>query len=151
MFNPVAPYRYRLPNLYLSVADPDLLACGSGTWISLDIACFYEEHCQPSNRVGLPLHNILSSGVLMKSIGVEFLQLDALPGINHMRGMQYQIVLNIAFCPELSQYNSYTKLMQPSIIMTTKVSIIMTLHTKAIIHPKLEWDGTHENNKLNNT
>ena len=38
-------------NLYLSVADianPDLLACASGTWISLDIDRFYEEHCQPS-------------------------------------------------------------------------------------------------------
>ena len=41
MFNPVAPYRYLLPNLYLSVAyiaNPDLFACGSRTWISLDIA-----------------------------------------------------------------------------------------------------------------
>ena len=48
VLNPVAPYRYRLPNLYLSVTDianPDLFACGSGTWISLDIARFYEEHC----------------------------------------------------------------------------------------------------------
>ena len=38
--------------LYFSVADianPDLLACGSRTWISLDIARFYEEHCQPSS------------------------------------------------------------------------------------------------------
>ena len=46
MFNPVAPYRYLLPNLYLSMADienPDLFACGSRTWISLDIARFYEE------------------------------------------------------------------------------------------------------------
>ena len=37
VFNPVAPYRYLLPNLYLSVADianPDLFACGSRTWIS---------------------------------------------------------------------------------------------------------------------
>ena len=52
MFNPAAPYRYMLPNLYLSVADianPDLLACGSWTWISLDIARFYEEHCPPSS------------------------------------------------------------------------------------------------------
>ena len=36
----------------------------------------------------------------MKSIGAEFLQPDALPGVNHMRGMQYQIVLNIAFSSE---------------------------------------------------
>ena len=37
----------------------------------------------------------------MKTIGAEFLLPDDLPGVNHMRGMQYQIVLNIAFCPEL--------------------------------------------------
>ena len=68
MFNPVAPYRYLLPNLHLSVADianPDLLACGSRTWIRLDIGRFYEEHCQPSSGsawlacpktvIGLPL------------------------------------------------------------------------------------------------
>ena len=36
MFNRVAPYRYLLPNLYLTVADianPDLFACGSRTWL----------------------------------------------------------------------------------------------------------------------
>ena len=51
VFNPVAPFRYLLPNLYLSVANiaiPDLIACGSRSSISLDIARFYEEHCQPS-------------------------------------------------------------------------------------------------------
>ena len=41
----------------------------------------------------------------MKSIGAEFLRPDALPGVTHMRGMQYQIVLNIAFCPELNEYS----------------------------------------------
>ena len=53
MFNHVAPYQYLLPTLYLSVADianPDLFACGSRNWISLDIGRFYEEHCQPSSR-----------------------------------------------------------------------------------------------------
>ena len=53
LFNPVAPYRYLLPNLYLSVADiahPDLFACISRTWIHLDISRFYEEHYQPSSR-----------------------------------------------------------------------------------------------------
>ena len=52
VFNPVAPYLYLLPNLHLSeanIANPDLLVCGSRTWISLDIARFYEEHCQPSS------------------------------------------------------------------------------------------------------
>ena len=42
----LAPYRYLLPTVYLSVADianPDLLACGCRTWISLDIARFYDE------------------------------------------------------------------------------------------------------------
>ena len=51
VFNHVAPYRYLLPNLYLSVVDianPDLFACGSRTLISLDITHFYEQHCQPS-------------------------------------------------------------------------------------------------------
>ena len=45
MFNPVAPYRYLLPTLYLSVADiatPDL---------SLDIARFY---CQKSSGSAWP-------------------------------------------------------------------------------------------------
>ena len=38
----------------------------------------------------------------MKSIGAEVLRPDAFPGVNHMRGMQYQIVINIALCPELN-------------------------------------------------
>ena len=38
----------------------------------------------------------------MKSIGAEILRPDALPGVNHMRGMQYEIVLNIAFCPKIN-------------------------------------------------
>ena len=49
MFNPVAPYRYLLPTVCLSVTDianPDLLACGCRTRISLDIARFYEEQFQ---------------------------------------------------------------------------------------------------------
>ena len=32
----------------------------------------------------------------MKSIGAEFLRPDKFPGVIHMRGMQYQIGLNIA-------------------------------------------------------
>ena len=55
-----------------------------------------------SDEVGLHLHNIPYSGVIMKSIGAEFLRLDALPDVNHMHGMHYQIVLNIIFCPELN-------------------------------------------------
>ena len=58
-----------------------------------------------SDRVGLPLHNIPSSGVLMKSIGAEFLRPDVLHGVNYMCGMPYQIVLNTTFCPELNKYS----------------------------------------------
>ena len=57
MFNPVALYRYLLPNLYLSVSDitnPDLFVCGSRALISLDIARFYEEHFQPSSGSAWP-------------------------------------------------------------------------------------------------
>ena len=57
VFNPVTPYHYLLPNLYLYVADnanPDLFVCGSRTWISLDIAHFSEEHCQPSSGSACP-------------------------------------------------------------------------------------------------
>ena len=52
VFNPVAPYRYLLPNVYSLVAyikNPDLFVCGCGTWFCLDIARFYEEQCQPSS------------------------------------------------------------------------------------------------------
>ena len=69
MFNPVAPYRYLLPNLYLYVADianPDLLACVSRTWISLDIARFCEEHYQPSSESAWPacLKTVIGSPLL---------------------------------------------------------------------------------------
>ena len=48
-----------------------------------------------SDRVRLPPHNTPFPRVLMKSIGTVFLRPDSLPDVNHMRGMQYQIVLNI--------------------------------------------------------
>ena len=50
MFNPVAPHRYLLPTVYLSVADIanlDLFAGSCRTLISLGITRFYEEQCQP--------------------------------------------------------------------------------------------------------
>ena len=53
MFNPVTPHQYLLPNLYLPVEDianKGFFACGSETWISLDIARFYEEHYLTSSR-----------------------------------------------------------------------------------------------------
>ena len=52
MFNPVAPYGYLLPNVYLFMADienPDLSVCVCRTWICLDITRFYEEQRQPSS------------------------------------------------------------------------------------------------------
>ena len=52
MFNHVVPYRYLLPNMYLSVADieiPYFLVCCCRTLISLDIARFNEEQCQTSS------------------------------------------------------------------------------------------------------
>ena len=52
--------------------------------------------------VGVLLHNIPFPGVLVKSMGAEFFRPEAFSGVNHMRGMQYQIVLNIAFCLELN-------------------------------------------------
>ena len=48
-----------------------------------------------SDRVGLPPYNTFFPRVLMKSIGAVFLRPDTLPDVNHMRGMQYQIVINI--------------------------------------------------------
>ena len=48
-----------------------------------------------SDRVGLPPHNAPFPGALIKSIGAAFLRPDALSDVNHMRRMQYQIVLNI--------------------------------------------------------
>ena len=47
---------------------------------------------------GLALHNIPSLGRLMKSIGADFCTTD----VNHIRGMQYQVVLNITIRPELN-------------------------------------------------
>ena len=55
MFNPVAPYRYLLPTMYLFMADiaiPDLFACGCQTWICLDI--FFEEQHQPPSGPAWP-------------------------------------------------------------------------------------------------
>ena len=52
-FNPVAPSRVLLHNLYVSVADignPDLLACVCWTWIRLDISRSYEEQYQPNSE-----------------------------------------------------------------------------------------------------
>ena len=55
-----------------------------------------------SDRVGHPPHNTPFPRVSMKSIGAVFLRPDALPDVNHMRGMQYEIVLNIIFLPEIN-------------------------------------------------
>ena len=57
VFNPVAPYGYLLPNVYLFMADianPDLFVCVCRTWICLDITRFYDEQRQPSNGSAWP-------------------------------------------------------------------------------------------------
>ena len=57
-----------------------------------------------SDRVGLPLHKYHISRSLNESVLERiYLQPVALPGVNHMRGIQYQIFLNITFCRELIQ------------------------------------------------
>ena len=58
-----------------------------------------------SDRARLPPHNTPFPGVLMKSIRAAFLRLDALPDVNHMCGIQYKIVLNIIFWPEINEYS----------------------------------------------
>ena len=52
VFNPVALYRYLLPNMYLSVVDianPDFLGCCCRTCNIHGISRFYEQQCQPSS------------------------------------------------------------------------------------------------------
>ena len=57
VFNHVVADRYLLPTVYLSVTDianSDLFTGGCRTCISLDIARFYEEQCQPSRVSAWP-------------------------------------------------------------------------------------------------
>ena len=54
-----------------------------------------------SDRVGLLPHKTPFPGMLMTSNGAAFLPSDAIPGVNHMHGMQYQILQSVR--------NSYTK------------------------------------------
>ena len=57
VFNPVAPYGYLLPIVYLfmaNIANPDLFVYCCRTWICLDITLFYEEQRQPSSGSALP-------------------------------------------------------------------------------------------------
>ena len=60
VFKPVAPYRYLLPTVYLSVTDilnPRLLACGCQTWISMmsDTFCTAVCHCLFSINISATL------------------------------------------------------------------------------------------------
>ena len=66
----------------------------------------------------------------MKSIGAEVLPPDTLPGVIHMHGMQYQIVINVTFWPELNEY-SCLNLCVLFTLETTLKSPIMLLHLKA--------------------
>ena len=58
VFNPVAPYGYLLPTVYLFMADIvnlDLFVCGCRTCVCLDITRFYyEEQRQPSSESAWP-------------------------------------------------------------------------------------------------
>ena len=47
VFNPIAPYGYLLPNVYLFMANPYLFVCVYLTWICLDITRFHEEQRHP--------------------------------------------------------------------------------------------------------
>ena len=73
-------------------------------WCMLcDISSSSSVYSPFSDRVGVPPHNTPFPGVLIKSIGAAFfLRPDALPDVNHMRGMQYQIVLNIILWSEIN-------------------------------------------------
>ena len=57
VFNPIAPYQYLRPIVYLFVADianPNSFVCGCRAWICLDITRFYEELCLPSSWTRVP-------------------------------------------------------------------------------------------------
>ena len=43
----------------------------------------------------------------MKSIGAGILRTDLFPGVDHMRGMQNQIIINIAFMSETQLIQLY--------------------------------------------
>ena len=70
--------------------------------MGMDVFSLSSVYSPFSDRVGLPPHNTPFPRVLMKSIGAVLLQPDALPDVNHMRGMQYQIVLNIIFWTKIN-------------------------------------------------
>ena len=72
---------------------------------SISILYYYHQHrfiIRFPIELDFPFITIPLSGVLMKSIGATFLRPDGLPDVNHMRGLQYQIVLNIIFLPEIN-------------------------------------------------
>ena len=57
MFNPVTPYRYLLPTMYLCMCryrKSKLVLCGGRTWICLHITRLYEVQRQPSSESALP-------------------------------------------------------------------------------------------------
>ena len=73
-----------------SLADIDPMTVDTSVNNRRHVALYiYHRFQSPfSDRVELPLLNIISPGVLMNTIGEELLLPDALPGITHMRGMQ---------------------------------------------------------------
>ena len=72
-------------------------------WCMLcDISSSSSVYSPFSDRVGVPPHNTPFPGVLIKSIGAADNIYTYLPDVNHMRGMQYQIVLNIILWSEIN-------------------------------------------------
>ena len=57
--------------------------------------------------MGLDIHFItfLLQCVNAKYWTRAFYHPDTLPSVNHMCGMQYEIVVNIALCPEFNEYS----------------------------------------------
>ena len=76
----------------------------------LSFLCTYisSVYSQFSDIVGLTFYNIPSSGVLMKSIGAEFLRPNSFPGVNHNvdEGRAWTSNLtNAGSIPNVTDYN----------------------------------------------
>ena len=80
------------------------VACHVGSFLSdvADIYIYISSIYSPfSDGVGLTL-NFFTMIVNEEYWSRFFLRADALPGVNHMRGIQYQIVQNIRFWSALN-------------------------------------------------
>ena len=85
VFNPVAPYRYILPTVYLFMPDienQDLFVCCCRTWICLDITRLYEEKSS-SGSEWLAFSKNCKSGPLFlgQEVSTQFAQQLAKTGL----------------------------------------------------------------------